>query len=226
MSFILSIETSTSTCSVAIHNSGKLIAHQVHQAEKSHSSLLPSIVEELLKDANLSLETLEGIAVSGGPGSYTGLRIGVTTAKGICYALSIPLISVGTLDVMIEAVINKFGGDHYLCPMLDARRMEVYTKVVNQDLKEIWSLQPKVLEERSFSEFTKPTYLFGNGMPKFREISKQENLILIDDIFPDAANMGRISFKKYQSSSFEEIAYFEPNYLKEWRTTVQKKQLL
>lgn len=226
MALILSIETSTKVCSVALHKNGELLSSQLHQIDKSHSSLLPSIVSEICDEAKVTLQDLEAVAVSEGPGSYTGLRIGVTSAKGFCFALSIPLISIPSLDVMTEAVRDKFKGEHFLCPMMDARRMEVYTQMINEDDQVVWGLQPKILDEESFSEFSKPVYLFGDGMPKFREIVNQENLLFIDDIYPDAKNMGRLGWKKFQEEKFEDIAYFEPNYLKEWRTTTPKKQLI
>lgn len=226
MALILSIETSTRVCSVALHKDGKLLASQLHHIDKSHSSLLPGIVKEIADEAKIELQNLSGVAVSAGPGSYTGLRIGVTSAKGFCFALSIPLISIPSLEVMVETVRNRFEGEFFLCPMMDARRMEVYTQMINQDDQEVWCLQPKILDENSFSEFSKPVYLFGDGMPKFREIVDQKNLVFIDDIYPDAANMGRLAFKKFREDQFEDVAYFEPNYLKEWRTTTPKKQLI
>jgi tRNA threonylcarbamoyladenosine biosynthesis protein TsaB len=213
-------------CSVALHRDGKTTGHQVHQVEKSHSSLLPGITLEVCKESNLTFKDLDAVAVSSGPGSYTGLRIGVTNAKGICYTLQKPLIAVPTLDIMTEAVRGKFLGDHFLCPMMDARRMEVYTQIENQNGEKTWDLQPKILEKNTFEGFDKPLYLFGDGMPKFREIVDQDNLIFIDDIFPDAKNMGRLALEKFEKKDFEDVAYFEPNYLKEWRTTKPKKQLL
>ncbi len=226
MALILSIETSTDVCSVALHESGELLESQIHQIEKSHSSLLPGIAGEVLKQANKDFKDLDAVAISAGPGSYTGLRIGTTTAKGFCFSMSIPLISIDTLDVLIAAVSGKFKGEHLLCPMLDARRMEVYTKMVDQDFEEIWPLQAKILDESSFDKIEKTTYIFGNGMSKFKEISNQKNLVFIDEIVPDASHMGMLAFEKYQQSMFEDVAYFEPNYLKEWRTTTPKKQLL
>lgn len=226
MALILSIETSTNNCSVALHESGELIASQIHQVEKSHSSLLPGIAGEILEEKSVKFEDLDAVAISAGPGSYTGLRIGVTTAKGFCFASNIPLIAIDTLDVLIASLHGKFKGDHLLCPMLDARRMEVYTKMVDQDLNEVWPLQAKILDESTFSEIEQTMYLFGNGAPKFKEVVDQDNLIFIDEIIPDAVNMGSLAFQKYQASEFEDIAYFEPNYLKEWRTTTPKKQLL
>ncbi len=226
MALILSIETSTDVCSVALHESGELLASQIHQIEKSHSSLLPGIAGEILEEIDKKFKDLDAVAISAGPGSYTGLRIGITTVKGFCFSMEIPLISVDTLDIFTAAVAGKFKGEYLLCPMLDARRMEVYTKIVSQDLEEIWPLQAKILDESSFKEIQETTYIFGNGMPKFRDISNQENLIFIDEIVPDAKFMGGLAFEKYQQSKFEDVAYFEPNYLKEWRTTTPKKQLL
>jgi tRNA threonylcarbamoyladenosine biosynthesis protein TsaB len=226
LALILSIETSTKVCSVALHKDGELVTIQLHQIDKSHSSLLPGIVKEICDEAKFELKDLNAVAVSAGPGSYTGLRIGVTSAKGFCFALSIPLIAIPSLDVMTEAVREKINGEFFLCPMMDARRMEVYTQMIDQDNLEVWGLQPKILDENTFSEFTKPVYLFGDGMPKFKEIATQENLHYIDDVFPDAANMGRLAFEKFETKQFEDVAYFEPNYLKEWRTTTPKKKLI
>ena len=213
-------------CSVALHRDGELLASQSYQVEKSHSSLLPGIGIEVCKEVNLTFNDLDAVAVSSGPGSYTGLRIGVTSAKGICYTLQKHLIAIPSLEIMAEAVRGKFEGDHLLCPMMDARRMEVYTQVEDQNGEKLWDLQPKILNENSFAEFNQPLYLFGDGMPKFKEISSQENLTFIDDIFPDATNMGRLAYEKFKNEDFEDVAYFEPNYLKEWRTTTPKKQLL
>lgn len=213
-------------CSVALHRDGELLANQAHQVEKSHSSLLPGIGLDVCKEADLTFADLDAVAVSSGPGSYTGLRIGVSTAKGICYTLDKKLIAIPSLDVIAEAVRGKFQGNHLLCPMMDARRMEVYTQIEDETGGKVWELTPKILDESTFSEFEKPLYLFGDGMPKFREIVNQENLIFIEDIFPDALNMGRLAEEKFNREEFEDVAYFEPNYLKEWRTTTPKKQLL
>ena len=226
MALILSIETSTMVCSVALHRNGELLANQVHQVEKSHSSLLPGIGLDVCKEANVTFNDLDAVAVSSGPGSYTGLRIGVSNAKGICYTLKKPLIAIPSLEIMTEAVRGKFLGDHLLCPMMDARRMEVYTQMEDQNGKKIWDLQPRIVDENTFNDFKKPLYLFGDGMPKFREIARQDNQIFIDDIFPEAQNMGRLAHEKFDNEDFEDVAYFEPNYLKEWRTTTPKKQLL
>ena len=158
--------------------------------EKSHSALLPGIAIDICKEVAVDFKDLNAIAVSEGPGSYTGLRIGISTAKGFAYTLRLPLIAVPTLDIISEAVRGKYKGEYHLCPMMDARRMEVYTQMEDQNGDEIWKLQPMILNEHSFSMFDKPVYLFGDGMPKFRKIAHQDNLIFIDDIYPDAAHMG------------------------------------
>ena len=226
MALILSLETSTNVCSVALHDQGKLIAHQLHEVEKSHSSLLPGIALEICSDAGLSMQDVDAIAVSEGPGSYTGLRIGLSTAKGFAYTLKLPLIGVATMDILLEATRDKFSGEHMRCAMMDARRMEVYTKMVDQDGEVVWDTQPKILDQDSFADFEGRIYIFGNGMPKFQQIASQENLLFIDGIVPDAAHMGRLAFDRFTSKKFEDVAYFEPNYLKEWRTTTPKKKLV
>ena len=208
-----------------MHEDGALLAGECHQIEKSHASLLPGIANEVVKKAGKRLKDLAAVAVSSGPGSYTGLRIGVTNAKGLCYGLDIPLISVGTLDVLSAAVRDRLKGEFFLCPMLDARRMEVYTKLVDQDDQVIWETQPKILDASSLSDIDGITYVFGDGMPKFREVATSDQLVFIADIFPDASNMGELAFRKFQNSAFEDIAYFEPNYLKEWRTTSPTNRL-
>jgi len=220
------METSTDVCSVALHENGSLIAHRLHKAAKSHSELLPGIVPEICEEAKTTLQALDAVAVSGGPGSYTGLRIGISTAKGFAYSLKIPVIAVPTMDVMLEAVRGKFKGAFFLCAMMDARRMEVYIKVEDQDGIEIREAQPKILDAESFGEFVELGYFFGNGMPKFREITEKTNFIFIDDIFSEARNMGRMAFEKFQSGRFEDTARFEPDYLKEWQTTTPKKKLI
>lgn len=226
MAKILSLDTSTPVCSVAIHENGELLASQTHQVEKSHSSLLPQIALDVCEEIGISMQQLDAIAIASGPGSYTGLRIGASSAKGFCYGLSLPLIAIPTLDVMIEAVASNLKGNFLVCPMLDARRMEVYTKLQNKKGEVIWETQPKILDEGSFQEFGETIYIFGDGMPKFQEICRQNNLIFIDEIFPEAKNMGRIAFQKFQNEVFEDVAYYEPFYLKEWQGTTQKKNLL
>ncbi|MEM6643805.1 MAG: tRNA (adenosine(37)-N6)-threonylcarbamoyltransferase complex dimerization subunit type 1 TsaB [Bacteroidota bacterium] len=226
MALILSIETSTNVCSAALHQEGTPIASSLHEVEKSHSSLLPGIALEICQSAGKTMRMLDAVAISSGPGSYTGLRIGISTAKGFAFTLGIPLIAVPTMEVLLEAVRGKFKGAHNLCAMMDARRMEVYTMMEDENGKVLWDTQAKILDSNAFASFAAPTHLFGNGMPKFREINQQENLIFIEGIVPDAVNMGRIALEKYLEEKFEDVAYFEPNYLKEWQTTIPKNKLV
>lgn len=221
----MSIETSTKVCSVAIHQDGVFLSGQIHHVEKSHSSLLPGIALDTLKKEGLSLQEMDAFAASGGPGSYTGLRIGVSTIKGFCYTLEKPMIAVSSLETMVAVLRGRFKGHYLLCPMMDARRMEVYTYLESASGKSIWREQAKVLDANTFEDFTEPVYIFGDGMPKFRSIAEQENLRFIDEIFPDAKNMGEIVERKYREKDFEDVAYYEPNYLKEWQTTTPKKRL-
>ena len=225
MALLLGIETSTNSCSVALHQNEKLLAGKQHFAEKSHASLLPGIAENLLKEAGVAYRDLDGVAVSAGPGSYTGLRVGAASAKAFCYALEIPLLAVGTLDIMVAGVMGRFKGVHYLCPMLDARRMEVYTKLADHQANEIRPACAVVPDPHIFAEWKEPVYVFGNGMPKFRNIAFKKNLIFVDGEYPDARHMGRPAYRKFQQSLFENIVLFEPYYLKKWQTTTRKKSL-
>lgn len=226
MALILSIETSTDVCSVALHEKGVLQVHQVHQVEKSHSTLLPKIALDICREIQKKINDIDAVAVSGGPGSYTGLRIGFSVAKGFAYSLQKPVLTVPTLDIMIEAVRGQFQGQYFLGAMMDARRMEVYIKVENEKGTEIWAPQAKILTPDSFDSFEKPLYLFGNGMPKFRTLSESENLFFIDDIIPEARHMGRMAFYKFEQGQLEDVAYCEPEYLKKWQTTTPKKKFI
>ncbi|MDW3194800.1 MAG: tRNA (adenosine(37)-N6)-threonylcarbamoyltransferase complex dimerization subunit type 1 TsaB [Cytophagales bacterium] len=224
---ILSLETSTPVCSIALHNEGKLLARQAYHSDKSHSVLLPSIIGEILDNALVKKNDLQAVAISAGPGSYTGLRIGLSTTKGLCFALGIPLISVGTLDTLIAQAKNWTPSGALICPMLDARRMEVYTKLVKATGEQIWELQPLILEEDTFQEYSdKSLYLFGSGAAKCRDFLKHPNLIIVDDIHPDAAFTGKIAWEKFKSQEFEDLAYYEPNYLKEFQTKKASNKLL
>ena len=130
------------------------------------------------------------------------------------------------MDVMLEATRGKFKGKHLRCAMMDARRMEVYTKMVDERNNPVWETQPKILDTETFESYQETVCIFGNGMPKFRDIATQSNLEFIDGIVPDAVNMGRIAYDRFTAERFEDVAYFEPNYLKEWRTTTPKKKLV
>ena len=219
MALILSIESSTPVCSVAVHREGNLIATSIYHLGQSHSKLLTGIIKELLERCDLDMKDLDAIAVAGGPGSYTGLRIGVSTAKGIAYATQTPLISVNSLDLMYEQVASILRNDALFCPMIDARRMEVYCQLRNKGGEFIWETKPMIVEKDSFEEIeNKAIYLFGNGAAKCKEVLDEKRFLFIENIHPEAQYMGRLAFEHFQTNKFEDIAYFEPDYLKEYRT--------
>ncbi|PTB94068.1 tRNA (adenosine(37)-N6)-threonylcarbamoyltransferase complex dimerization subunit type 1 TsaB [Marivirga lumbricoides] len=196
---ILSIETATSICSVAVHQEGRLLASAELYLEKSHSSSLSLLIEQLISHCDLHLADLNAIAVSGGPGSYTGLRIGLSTAKGLCYALDIPLIAVSSLDAM-SFHVQHYGPEQngLLVPMIDARRMEVFYKALSPSLKEIEPLSNLILEENSFDKFTEKystLYLFGNGAEKAYKLYQQKgNFKILEDVNPSAKFLGHLAF--------------------------------
>ncbi len=226
MALLLSIETSTSICSIALHRDGELISSKDIYGEKSHSEELTVMIENVLKEQTLSYQELSGIVVSSGPGSYTGLRIGTSTAKGLCFALDIPLLSVSTLEAIAhQAITENFD---LICPMLDARRMEVYCMLLDTELDEVKEVHAKIIDENSFKEEleTKKIVFVGNGVEKCQEVLAHENAILKTDILPSAQSMGKIGFEKYKNQQFEDVAYFEPFYLKSPNITTSKKKVL
>lgn len=228
MSYILSLETATKTCSVALHRDQQLIALQEFHLDKSHSSLLHSLIRDMLQYCELQRDQLSAIAISMGPGSYTGLRIGTSAAKGLCFALEIPLIAINTLEAMAWG-LQKFNiHKALLCPMLDARRMEVYCQIRNHTGDELMPTRPLVMEEDSFDAYLEKheIWFFGDGSAKCRAMleARSQHAIFIDDIQPSAAWIGDLAWKKYQTAHFEDVAYFEPFYLKEFRTTKPKEK--
>ncbi len=233
MALILSLETSTAICSAALHEDGNLLASKELLTPQSASSQLAPIIDQLLKGSKISSKEIKAIAVASGPGSYTGLRIGVATAKGLCFALQIPLIAINTLELMTYQVKNLsvysspsplvWGsggalGEALLCPMLDARRMEVYCLLANFDLEIVEPTQAKIIDEGSFNEWLdqKTIYFFGNGADKCKEIIKHRNARFIEGINPSAAQLGEMAFQKFIRNEFEDISSFEPHYLKEF----------
>jgi len=223
MALILNLETATKNCSVSISKDGETISlKEINTGGYSHSELLHSFIEEVLKESNFKLSNLDAVAVSKGPGSYTGLRIGVSTAKGLCFGNNIPLISIPTLESM--ATSQK--GDYTLLPMLDARRMEVYACVFNSSLQEIRKTEAEIIDENSYAEFLEKgkVLFFGDGAEKCKEIIKHENAEFVDDIFPSAKDMAGISEEKFNRQDFEDTAYFEPFYLKDFIATKSLKR--
>lgn len=225
MALILSIETATSVCSVALHESGTLITSKEINSDKSHSQLLLYYIEEVLTEAKKSKNELSAIAVSEGPGSYTGLRIGLSTAKGLCYALDKPLIAINTLDAM-GLLINETKEMHY-APMIDARRMEVYTALYDAENKRVLEPCSMIIDEHSFAEHLKSNKImvYGNGAEKCRGVMVHDNVIFCE-ASPTAKTVGVLAYKKFKEDKFEDVAYFEPNYLKEFYSPPSKKNQL
>lgn len=216
MAIILCLETATTNCSVAIAVDGKIKAIREENSQKfSHAEKLHVFVEAVLEEAKIDKKNLDAVAVSKGPGSYTGLRIGVSAAKGLCFALDIPLISTLTLEVLAQQVQCE---NCYVIPLLDARRMEVYSCVFNAEKKQIRETKAEILNENSFSDFLKEhkTIFIGDGAVKFEAICKNESAIFQNGLFPSSADMARLAEAKYKISDIENVAYFEPFYLKDF----------
>lgn len=221
--FILNIETSTKNCSVSISLNAKVLAiKEICEANFSHAEKLTPFIKDVLAESKLTLKNLSAIAIGKGPGSFTGLRIGVSAAKGLCFGLNIPLISIPTMEILANAkpVYNGF-----IIPLLDARRQEVYTAVFNHKCEFVKETFNHVLDENSFLEFLdKDEVVFvGDGVTKTKEIIKHKNAIFIDNIYPSAREMTRLAFKKFKNKDFEDVAYFEPFYLKDFYVTPSKK---
>ena len=215
---LLCIETSGKNCSVALFEGLQLVSiREVHTEQFSHSENLHVFIEQVLKESNLQPKAIKAIAISAGPGSYTGLRIGVATAKGLCYGWDIPLIALPTLRILAEQVIYEFTDIEYIIPMIDARRMEVFTAVYSHDFSPILGERAEILTESTFDTYLNKgkTIFLGDGITKFQAICKHKNAYFWENKFPSAKQMGRLALEKYQAQAFEDIAYFEPFYLKE-----------
>lgn len=222
---ILNIETATSICSVALTKNNELLSRRESDDRNSHSSKLTLFIDEVIKEVDINYTDLDAIAVSKGPGSYTGLRIGVSTAKGLCYALDKPLISVGTLQAMALGMAEKFITEKLFeksvlfCPMIDARRMEVYSALYDSNNKEVREIRAEIIDKNSFSEFLQNNKIifFGDGASKCKQVlTHRENAIFIDNFFPSASFMTEIADLKFKNKDFEDVAYFEPFYLKDF----------
>ena len=225
MAYILHIETSTKQCSVALAYKGKPLFSRVLNSESfSHNEKLHLFISEVLEEANLKPKQLDAISVSKGPGSYTGLRIGVAAAKGFCFALDIPLIALNSLEILVQGVTEA--EVELIIPMMDARRMEVYTAIFDGSKNWINQTSALVLNQDSFKEIVKDkTVLFlGNGTNKFQELIPEINLTYsFENNYPNAIDMVELTWGKYISEDFESLAYFEPFYLKDFQTTTPKK---
>ena len=222
MEYILNIETATKNCSVALAKDGKtIVCKEIAEEGYSHAERLHVFIEEVIKEAGITLNDLSAIAVSQGPGSYTGLRIGVSAAKGLCYALNIPLVSVDTLQVLACQVIIAEG---LIIPMLDARRMEVYSAIFNSKLEKQREIQAEVITENSFETISETVYFVGDCSEKCQSVLVKSNFVFLEEVkYPSAKEMSVLSFSKFKNSDFEDVAYFEPYYLKDFMITTSKK---
>jgi len=218
MSLILSLETSTHVCSVALHDAGKLISMREVHIPQSHASRLAPMIDEVRRDAGVELKQLAAVAVASGPGSYTGLRIGVSTAKALCYTLGISLVAVGTLDVMASEVASMHGGDVLLCPMIDARRMEVYCQVSTPTLEVVRAVEAKIIDGGSFADLLEKGRIvfFGDGAAKCNGVINHPNAVFVDDIVPLASALGVLAYARFLGGHAEDLVHFEPFYLKDF----------
>lgn len=227
MSLILSIETATAVCSISIHNQGKLLGFtELHQENVHGSQLVPSI-KSLLESLGLKIRDFDGIAVSRGPGSYTGLRIGVATAKGLAFSHDLPLIGIDTLEALARQVRDIVQPGELVIPMIDARRMEVYGMVLDHDFNALVPLAPMILHQDSFKDYLDKgkVYFLGNANLKAMEVIQSSNACFLNKL-NTAVTIGELATLKFDRKEFENLAYFEPNYLKEFMVMKPKKNLL
>ena len=222
MAYILNIETATKNCSVAIANNGTTLkCIEIAEEGYSHAERLHVFIEQILVETQLTFQDLAAVAVSQGPGSYTGLRIGISAAKGLCFALDIPLIAVDTLQVLASQAKVQEG---VIVPMIDARRMEVYSAIFNPNLQKIRAVQAEIISEDSFTAISETCYFVGDCAPKCQSVLNKSNFVFLEDVvYPSAADMSKFSFEKFKNKDFVDVAYFEPYYLKDFLITVSKK---
>ena len=234
MSLILCIETGTDICSVGIARDGELMSLRESDQGRDHAKQVAVFVDELLRETGVKPDELDAVAVGMGPGSYTGLRIGVSFAKGLCYGLNIPLLAVGSLEALTDVAIKDYeagiiqieGWDEaFLCPMVDARRMEVYTQIFNSRCESQSEVSAEIITEESFSQWRAKGKLviFGNGAAKCQEMLPDAIYI---DVAPSARGLTRIAHQLFEAGKTEDIAYFEPFYLKDFVVIPSKKKLL
>ena len=232
MDNILLIETSTALCSVALAQDGVVTSYRESSAPKAHASLTAVFIQEMLAERGLTLADCDAVCVSKGPGSYTGLRVGVSTAKGLCFGSGKPLLAVGTLDTLvaqanfvISSEVEKSKPFRYIIPMIDARRMEVYTAVFENGVQ-VTETSPMIIDETSYAEYLEqgPCLFIGDGAGKCADVIKHPNAQFCQ-CWPKASAMLEPAMAAYKEKRFEDVAYFEPFYLKEFVATVSKKKL-
>ena len=217
MAIILAIETTTKNCSVALFDNGILVQlKERNSGDYSHAEQLTLFIKEVVRESNITLKEVDAIALSMGPGSYTGLRIGTSTAKGLCYALGIPLISISTLKAMAFGM-SKAQQSELLCPMIDAKRMEVFAAIYDNNNKEVREVRADIVDKETYTEyFNKSVLFFGDGAIKCKQIINNTNAKFMEGIFPSAKDLGALSYQKFVNKNFEDVAYFEPYYLKDF----------
>lgn len=228
MAVLLHIETSTSVCSAALSQDAVCLLQRIDFQGFNHAKMLPTFLEEILNFAKKEGKKIDAVAVSAGPGSYTGLRIGVSSAKGLCFGLNVPLIAVDTLAVLAENFLAKNAvSDELLCPMIDARRMEVYSAIYLKNLTKFSEIGANIIDENSFSQIleNRKICFFGNGANKCKTVIKSGNALFFDGVFPTAENMISLAEKAFFNQEFQDVAYFEPFYLKDFIATVPKEKL-
>lgn len=220
---ILCLETATPVCSVALNSACCTLAMRETEGQNAHSEKITNFINEVMNEAGIGYSQLDAVAVSKGPGSYTGLRIGVSTAKGICYAADLPLMAIDTLEAMAHGMKEKLGSqigpDDILVPMIDARRMEVYASVFDANLQKINDTEALVIDENAFEDLRKShrLWLFGDGAPKLKKLfENQHNICIVDGFRPSAAYMRLLAEQALQKQQFVDVAYFEPFYLKDF----------
>lgn len=223
MSKLLHIETATKVCSVATSESGSLISLKaVNSEDYTHSESLTLFIEEVMKQSEWSFENLDAIVVTSGPGSYTGLRIGVSTAKGLCYALNKPLISVDSIESLSALAHEKHHGIN-ICATIDAKRMEVFSAIYDENSQLVKPLSADIIDETIYDSFL-PFVVVGDGASKLREVWKNKNIQIDEEIISSALGQIKLAFDKFKKSDFEDLAYFEPKYLKDFIGTKSKKK--
>lgn len=230
MNTILNIDTSTTVCSVALSAEGECLSMRKDESGNNHSRVIGVFTQQLLQDADSNGWKVAAVALSQGPGSYTGLRIGTSFAKGLCYGMNIPLIAIPTLKIMAWAVAQRLKAegvhtDALLCPMIDARRMEVYSAVYDMELNEAEAVSAKIIDQESFSDLlaNRKIYFFGNGSNKCKDAITSHNATFIDGVNPLATDMAVMAHEAYNKKEFADVAYFEPFYLKDFIATKPKR---
>ncbi|MET4082893.1 tRNA threonylcarbamoyladenosine biosynthesis protein TsaB [Pedobacter sp. UYP30] len=229
MANILLIETATQVCSVALSINGVVVSIKEEIGQNLHASNLTLFIQDAMKQAKMVYGDLDAVSISKGPGSYTGLRIGTSTAKGLCFALDIPLIAIETLVMMAKGFIDEHPNyTGLICPMIDARRMEVYTAIFDKDLANLMPTEAKIIDQESFSDLLLANQItfIGDGAAKCSGAIGNENTVFCNDNFNCAANMAGLAEEAFLKKKLEDVAYFEPFYLKDFVVTKSKKNLL